>query len=102
MSHTVGNQSGAIVILPITIVNYNAGGELVIVNGSVFSDSSAAPSDYMLQGTIAATQNSLGVVLFATFTNFVIRLYQITGGVLSEIPTTANLNANLHLIIKSS
>jgi hypothetical protein len=40
-------------------------------------------------------------VLFPTFTNFVLRLYQMSGGSLTEIPNTTGLNAIFNLLVKA-
>lgn len=100
MSHTTGNPTGALSVIPYTIVNYNAGGELISLSPDNPTSVQPPPSGCIIQGTIAANQNSLGVVLFATFANFVIRLYQMIGGALTEIPTTSGLNANVNLLVK--
>jgi hypothetical protein len=101
MSHSVGNPSGALQMLPVTIIDYRAGGELITDGGNAFGANTAVGS-YMVQGTIAPQQNSLGVLLFVTYTNTVVRLYQMSGGNLVEIPTTTGLNANFNLLIKAA
>lgn len=45
------------------------------------------------------TTNSLGRVLFPVVIAGAIRLFQVTGGVVNEIPTTAALNAAIRALI---
>jgi hypothetical protein len=101
MSHSLGNPTGAMMLQPVTIIDYRAGGELLSDAGNIFGLTASAAAGYMVQGTIAASQNSLGVVLFPTFTNFVLRLYQMSGGSLTEIPNTTGLNAIFNLLVKA-
>lgn len=101
MSHKLGPASTGIISVPITIIDYNNGGELLSESATGFYPQ-AAPVNMIIQATIAPQQNSLGVVLFVTFTNQVIRLLQLTGGALVEIPTTVGLNANLNILIRST
>jgi hypothetical protein len=75
----------------LTIINYVTGG----VSVPLSAVPQAAAIDVFLLGTVPAGANSLGVPLFAIENSATgaIELWEITGGVLQQIPATNNLNA---------
>jgi hypothetical protein len=116
MSHTFTLSGVCAVFTTLTIVNYTAGGESIsFAELNAASDQAladippiASGQSFICGGLIAPSMNSLGVILFALFTpgsNALsagsVKLYQLTGGALAEIPTTTALNAKLPLIIRN-
>ncbi len=99
MSHTIINSTNTVLstiavptpllFFTIEILNYTQGGEMF----SLATDfPSAKAVNGVVLGTVPPNQNYLGVPLFPIIKNG-ITLYQIVGGVLTEIPTTTALNA---------
>ena len=97
MSHTIVAQSqpfGFPTFVQLSIQDYTQGGEVISITNDL---QGKACKDFVFFPTLT---NSLGVLLFGLWApvnifSGKIRLFQITGGVASEIPTTAALNCNL-------
>ena len=89
----VMSRNGNICWGTLTIINYVTGG----VSVPVSAVPQAAAIDVFLLGTVPAGANTLGVPLFAIENSATgaIELWEITGGVLQQIPATTNLNAKI-------
>jgi hypothetical protein len=89
MSHTIQQIGGYLSSLwTMTIQNYTLGGEPVTA------------AEFLADNVKAVfftpcTSNSLGSILIPVLVGSNIRLFQSSGGSISEIPTTAALNAIL-------
>lgn len=98
MSHTIQGvwDDPQLLIPAILIVNYVAGGEAITA-----AEVNAPSVDAVFFAIVAAGSNSLGVPLIPAIVGNKIMLFRVTGGVLSEIPTTTALNASVRAIVLS-
>lgn len=99
MSHTLNYvQPNALLIASLVITNYTQGGETVLPTELP----NVAAIDAVFFATVAPGQNSLGVPLFPILSGGAIKLYEFSGGVPVEIPTTTSLNATINAIVHPS
>lgn len=98
MSHTLQALPNTGQVYQITIQNYTTGGEQVQSSEIATIASIAA----VIFGQVAPSQNSLGVPLFPILNAGKIMLFQMSGGALSQIPTTSALNAvvNAYVVVQ--
>lgn len=91
MSHTIQRATTGDIpaLLQVTIVNYTAGGEAFVP----ITDFGLNPPFAIFFAQVAPAQNSLGVVLLPALIAGKVMLFRVSAGVISEIPTTAGLNA---------
>jgi hypothetical protein len=99
MSHTLNsvNTNTPPTSVQLTINNYATGGEQV-TSAELYSPLTQTITAVYF-ATIPAGQNSLGIPLFPVLTNGKIFLGRVSGGVVSEIPATNNLNAVVNALV---
>lgn len=90
MSHTSTPRLGReFDVASFTIIDYTVGGEIVTP-----AEVGVTAIDAVLFTFCSPGQNSLGRVLVPILVGNRIQLFQVTAGLISEIPTTVALNAN--------